>query len=166
MGAHFAKWRAVIAVGDGLPSRGYLEAAAHALARYAGASGIDLPQASSGGRGGRRHGEVCLPAVPAAVPGICILLGRPIRLNWPRPVLNALNVRFTPRTNLGVAVCQRLEQPALKIWQGKEAPRVAARKSSVSSSQLRHGLRAASNTIPRWKGDASMTTRIAQLEET
>jgi len=35
MGARFAKWRAVIAIGDGIPSRGSLEANAHALARYA-----------------------------------------------------------------------------------------------------------------------------------
>jgi fructose-bisphosphate aldolase class I len=35
IGARFAKWRAVIAVGDDLPSRSGLEANAHALARYA-----------------------------------------------------------------------------------------------------------------------------------
>jgi fructose-bisphosphate aldolase class I len=35
MGARFAKWRAVIVVGDCLPSRGCIEANAHALARYA-----------------------------------------------------------------------------------------------------------------------------------
>ena len=35
MGARFAKWRAVFAVGDGIPSRGCMEANAHALARYA-----------------------------------------------------------------------------------------------------------------------------------
>ncbi len=35
LGARFAKWRAVIAVGDGLPSAYCLEANAHALARYA-----------------------------------------------------------------------------------------------------------------------------------
>ena len=35
MGALFAKWRAVIALGNGLPSRGCIEANAHALARYA-----------------------------------------------------------------------------------------------------------------------------------
>jgi len=34
-GARFAKWRSVIAIGDGLPTRGCLEANAHALARYA-----------------------------------------------------------------------------------------------------------------------------------
>jgi fructose-bisphosphate aldolase class I len=35
MGARFAKWRAVIAVGAGIPSRGCIDANAHALARYA-----------------------------------------------------------------------------------------------------------------------------------
>ena len=35
MGARFAKWRAVIAIADGIPSRGCIEANAHALARYA-----------------------------------------------------------------------------------------------------------------------------------
>jgi fructose-bisphosphate aldolase class I len=35
MGARFAKWRAVIAMGEGLPSWGCIEANAHALARYA-----------------------------------------------------------------------------------------------------------------------------------
>ncbi len=35
MGVRFAKWRAVIAIGDGIPSRGCIEANAQALARYA-----------------------------------------------------------------------------------------------------------------------------------
>jgi len=35
LGARFAKWRAVITIGDGIPSRGNIEANAHALARYA-----------------------------------------------------------------------------------------------------------------------------------
>src|ERR1022692_181586 len=35
MGARFAKWRAVIAIGDDIPSRSCIEANAHALARYA-----------------------------------------------------------------------------------------------------------------------------------
>jgi fructose-bisphosphate aldolase class I len=35
MGARFAKWRAVFALGDGTPSRGCIEANAQALARYA-----------------------------------------------------------------------------------------------------------------------------------
>ncbi|MEJ2299191.1 MAG: fructose-bisphosphate aldolase class I [Woeseiaceae bacterium] len=35
LGARFAKWRAVITIGDGLPSAACIEANAHALARYA-----------------------------------------------------------------------------------------------------------------------------------
>ena len=35
MGARFAKWRAVIAIGDGIPSWGCIDGNAHALARYA-----------------------------------------------------------------------------------------------------------------------------------
>ncbi len=35
MGARFAKWRAVIAIGEGIPTRACIEANAHALARYA-----------------------------------------------------------------------------------------------------------------------------------
>jgi len=35
MGARFAKWRAVIGLGEGIPSRGCIEANAQALARYA-----------------------------------------------------------------------------------------------------------------------------------
>lgn len=35
MGARFAKWRAVIAIGNGIPSWGCMDANAHALARYA-----------------------------------------------------------------------------------------------------------------------------------
>ncbi len=35
MGARFAKWRAVIAIGDGIPTHYCVEANAHALARYA-----------------------------------------------------------------------------------------------------------------------------------
>ncbi len=36
LGARFAKWRAVITIGEGIPSRGCLEANALTLARYAG----------------------------------------------------------------------------------------------------------------------------------
>ena len=35
LGAVFAKWRAVITIGDGIPTRGCIEANAHALGRYA-----------------------------------------------------------------------------------------------------------------------------------
>src|SRR5665648_667065 len=45
MGARFAKWRAVIAVGDGIPSRGCIEANAHALASMQPRLGMPSPTA-------------------------------------------------------------------------------------------------------------------------
>ena len=38
LGARFSKWRAVITIGDGIPSLGCLKANAHALARFAALS--------------------------------------------------------------------------------------------------------------------------------
>ena len=38
LGARFAKWRAVIVIGDGIPTRFCVDANAHALARYAALS--------------------------------------------------------------------------------------------------------------------------------
>ena len=35
LGARFAKWRAVITIGEGIPSQSCIDANAHALARYA-----------------------------------------------------------------------------------------------------------------------------------
>ena len=63
MGARFAKWRAVIAIGDGIPSRSCIEANAHALARYAALcqeAGL-VPDRRTGSAHGRR-------AYPGAVP--------------------------------------------------------------------------------------------------
>jgi len=137
MGARFAKWRAVIAVGDGLPSGGCIDANAHALARYAavcqetGLVPIVEPEVLMGGEHTLERcyevteevirtvfnqlnaqrvmlegmivkpnmvlpGLTCsrqaavndvadatvrclLRVVPAAVPGDCVLVGRPIR---------------------------------------------------------------------------------------
>ena len=57
MGARFAKWRAVIAIGDGIPSRGCIEANAQALARYAALcqeAGL-VPDRRAGSADGRRR---------------------------------------------------------------------------------------------------------------
>ena len=81
MGARFAKWRAVITIGEGIPSRGCLEANAHALARYAALcqeTGLvpivepevlmdgdhTLEQCAQHNRGGVAHGV--RPTLPAA----------------------------------------------------------------------------------------------------
>jgi fructose-bisphosphate aldolase class I len=188
MGARFAKWRAVIAVGDGIPSRGCLEANAQALARYAalcqeaGLVPVVEPEVlMDGDHTLERCNEVteavlrmvfhelysqrvmlegmllkpnmvlpglacpeqetvdevadatvrCLSrSVPAAVPGIAFLSGgQPAELASAR--LNAMNARFEGRLPwaLAFSFARAIQQPALEIWQGKEANVPAAQRA-------------------------------------
>jgi fructose-bisphosphate aldolase class I len=188
MGARFAKWRAVIAIDEGIPSRGCIEANAHALARYAalcqeaGLVPVVEPEVLMDGahtleRCGRvtedvlrtvfSHlytqgvmleglilkpnmvlpGTTCpkqdsvddvadatvrclLRAVPAAVPGIAFLSGgQSAELASAR--LNAMNVRFKSRLPwaLAFSFARAIQQPALEIWQGKDAHLLAAQRA-------------------------------------
>ena len=188
MGARFAKWRAVIAVGDGIPSRGCIEANSQALARYAalcqeaGLVPVVEPEVlMDGAHTLERCGEVTeevlrtvfnqlctqrvtlegmilkpnmvlpglacpkqeavdevadatakclLRAVPAAVPGIAFLSGgQSAELASAR--LNAMNVRFKSRLPwaLAFSFARAIQQPAMEIWQGKEAHVLAAQQA-------------------------------------
>ena len=188
MGARFAKWRAVIAVGAGIPSRSCIEANAHALARYAalcqevGLVPVVEPEVLMDGEHTmERCGEVTeevlrtvfnqlytqrvalegmilkpnmvlpgltcpkqegvdvvadatvrclLRAVPAAVPGIAFLSGgQSGELASAR--LNAMNVRFKSRLPwaLAFSFARAIQQPAMEIWQGKEANVLAAQRA-------------------------------------
>ena len=63
-----------------------------------------------------------LRAVPAAVPGIAFLSGgQSSELATAR--LNAMNVKFKSRLPwaLAFSFARAIQQPALEIWQGKEA---------------------------------------------
>ncbi len=180
MGARFAKWRAVIAIGDGIPSRGCIEANAHALARYAalcqeaglvpvvepevlmdGAHslercrevteevlrtvfnqlytqrvmlegmilkpnmvlpGLTCPKQEAVDEVADTTVSCLLRAVPAAVPGIAFLSGgQSAELASAR--LNVMNVRFKSRLPwaLAFSFARAIQQPALEIWQGKDA---------------------------------------------
>jgi len=188
MGTRFAKWRAVIAISDGLPSRSGLEANAHALARYAALCqeaglvpvvepevlmdgdhtlerclkvteealrnvfiqlncqrvmlegiilkpnmvlpGLTCPQQASAEEVADATVQCLLRTVPAAVPGIAFLSGgQSAELASAR--LNAMNVRFKSRAPwaLAFSFARAIQQPALKIWQGKEANVAAAQKA-------------------------------------
>lgn len=79
LGARFAKWRAVFAVGEGIPGRGGVEANAHALARYAalcqeaGLVPIVEPEVLMDGA----HSiERCLEVTEAVLREVFIQLGR------------------------------------------------------------------------------------------
>lgn len=188
MGARFAKWRAVIAVGDGLPSWGCIEANAQALARYAalcqeaGLLPIVEPEVLMNGEHSLARcaavteqvlravfkqlyhqrvmlegmilkpnmvvpGLTCprqetvdevadatvrclLRAVPAAVPGIAFLSGgQSGELASAR--LNAMHVRFPSSLPWGLtfSFARAIQQPALEIWQGKEAHVLSAQQA-------------------------------------
>jgi len=187
-GIRFAKWRAVIAIGNGIPTRGCIEANAHALARYAalcqecGLVPVVEPEVLMDGghtleqcfkvteevlhtvfnqlyrQGVMLEGMILKPnmvlpgliclkqvssedvadatvkcllrAVPAAVPGIAFLSGgQSSELASAR--LNAMNVRFKSRLPwaLAFSFARAIQQPALEIWQGKEANVLEAQKA-------------------------------------
>ena len=188
MGLRFAKWRAVITVGDGIPSRGCIDANAHALALYAalcqeaGLVPIVEPEVLMDGdhtlercrvvteevlrtvfnqlytqrvmlEGMILKPNMVLPGltcpvqesvdevagatvrsllwtVPAAVPGIAFLSGgQSAELASAR--LNAMNVGFKSRMPwaLTFSFSRAIQQPALDIWQGREANVQAAQKA-------------------------------------
>jgi fructose-bisphosphate aldolase class I len=175
-------------VGDGIPSRGCIEANAQALARYAalcqeaGLVPIVEPEVLMDGghtldrcrevteevlrtvfsqlyrQGVTLEGMILKPnmvlpgltcpkqepvdevadatvtcllrAVPAAVPGIAFLSGgQSSELASAR--LNAMNVRFKSRLPwaLAFSFARAIQQPAMEIWQGKDANVVAAQQA-------------------------------------
>ena len=198
MGARFAKWRAVIAVADGIPSRGCIEANAHALARYAalcqeaglvpivepevlmdGAHslqrcrevteevlrtvfdqlyaqrvvlegmilkpnmvlpGLTCPNQETVDEVADATVECLLRAVPAAVPVVAFLSGGQSAL-LASARLNAMNARFKSRLPwaLAFSFARAIQQPALEIWQGKEANVSAAQASALPPCPVQSG---------------------------
>jgi fructose-bisphosphate aldolase class I len=200
MGARFAKWRAVIVIGDGIPSRSCIEANAHALARYAalcqeaGLVPVVEPEVlMDGGHTLERcrvvteevlravfnqldsqrvllEGMILKPnmvlpgltcptqesvdkvadititslwrTVPAAVPGIAFLSGgQSAELASAR--LNVMNHRFKTQLPwaLSFSYARAIQQPALEIWQGKEANVKAARQALLHRAKCNHAAR-------------------------
>lgn len=188
MGIRFAKWRAVITIGEGIPSQGCIEGNAQALARYAalcqeaGLVPIVEPEVLMEGAHTLEQcfevtekvlravfkqlytqrvmlegmllkpnmvlpGSTCtehvsveevadttvkclLHAVPAAVPGITFLSGGQ-SCELASAHLNAMNSKYKSRAPwaLGFSFARAIQQPALEIWQGKEANVAAAQQA-------------------------------------
>jgi fructose-bisphosphate aldolase class I len=200
MGARFAKWRAVIAIGEGLPSWGCIVANAHTLARYAALSQEEglvpvvepevimegehsLEQCCEVTDGVLRtvfselyaqrvalEGMVLKPnmvlpgiscssqptldevadatvncflrSVPAAVPVIAFLSGgQSPELASAR--LNAMNVRFKQRLPwaLAFSFARAIQQPAMKIWNGRQVNVVAAQQALVHRARCNQAAR-------------------------
>jgi fructose-bisphosphate aldolase class I len=206
MGARFAKWRAVLAIGDGIPSQACIEANAQALARYAascqeaGLVPIVEPEVLMDGEHTLEqcasvtenvlHSVFChlythrvrleemilkpnmvlpgltcpaqelvnavadatvrslLRVVPAAVPGIAFLSGgQSGELASAR--LNAMNVRFKLRLPwvLTFSFARAIQQPALEIWQGKEANVIAAQEALLDRARCNSAARRGEYTM-------------------
>jgi fructose-bisphosphate aldolase class I len=200
MGARFAKWRAVISIGDNIPTRSCIEANAHALARYAalcqeaGLLPIVEPEVLMDGNhtleqcrkvtedvlrnvfiqlncqrvlleGIILKPNMVLPGmacptqasvdevadvtmkslwrtVPAAVPGIAFLSGgQSAELASDR--LNVMNLRFKAQLPwaLGFSFARAIQQPALEIWQGKDANVLAAQHALVHRARCNRAAR-------------------------
>src|ERR1017187_9952056 len=200
MGARFAKWRAVIGIGNDIPSRSCIEANAHALARYAalcqeaGMVPIVEPEVLMDGdhslercrqvteetlrtvfiqlncqrvllEGMILKPNMVLPGltcpmqksvdevadttmkslwrtVPAAVPGIAFLSGgKSAELASVR--LNVMNLRFKTQLPwaLAFSFARAIQQPALEIWQGKEANVKAAQQALLHCTKCNRAAR-------------------------
>jgi fructose-bisphosphate aldolase class I len=200
MGARFAKWRAVITIGDGIPSRGCIEANAHALARYAALCqeaglvpvvepevlmdgdhslercrivteevlrtvfnqlnsqrvllegmilkpnmvlpGLPCPKQESVDEVANVTVKSLWRTVPVAVPGIAFLSGgQSAELASAR--LNTMNLRFNSRLPwaLSFSFARAIQQPALEIWQGKEANVPAAQRALLQRARCNRAAR-------------------------
>jgi fructose-bisphosphate aldolase class I len=83
-----------------------------------------------------------LRAVPAAVPGIAFLSGgQSPELASAR--LNAMNVRFKSRMPwaLAFSFSRAIQQPALEIWQGKDANVLAAQQALLQRARCNQAAR-------------------------
>jgi fructose-bisphosphate aldolase class I len=218
MGARFAKWRAVITIGDGIPSRSCVEANAHALARYAALCqevglvpivepevlmdgnhtleqcrvtteevlrsvfnqlnsqrvllegmilkpnmvlpGLTCPMQASVDEVANNTVKSLWRTVPAAVPGIAFLSGgQSGELASAR--LNTMNLRFNSRLPWGLAFsfARAIQQPALEIWQGKEANVKAAQQALLHRAKCNRAARRGEYTAAMEK----RSTRIPQF---
>jgi fructose-bisphosphate aldolase class I len=190
----------VPAIGDDIPSRGCIEANAHALARYAALcqeAGLDPVVEPEVPMDGDHTLEQCRAAteeilrtmfnqlnsqrvllegmivksnmvlpglacptqasvdevanitvkslwrtVPVAVPGIAFLSGgQPAELSSDR--LNIMNLRFKSRLPwaLSFSFARAIQQPALEIWQGKEANVKAAQQALLQRARCNRSAR-------------------------
>jgi fructose-bisphosphate aldolase class I len=218
MGARFAKWRAVIAIGDDIPSRSCIEANAHALARYAALCqearlvpvvepevlmdgdhtleqcraateevlrtvfnqlnsqrvllegmilkpnmvlpGLTCPTQASVDEVANITVKSLWRTVPAAVPGIAFLSGgQSGELASAR--LNTMNLRFNSRLPwaLAFSFARAIQQPALEIWQGKEANVKAAQQALLHRAKCNRAARRGEYTAAMEK----RSTSISQL---
>ena len=99
--------------------------------------GLNCITHSIRGRGGQHHGEEFMANRPRSRSGNRFPFGRTIRRTGLGP-LNTMNLRFNSRLPwaLSFSFARAIQQPALEIWQGKEANVPAATAGVASSRQV------------------------------
>ena len=188
MGARFAKWRAVITIGEGIPSNGCIEANANALARYAAlcqevglvpivepevlmegthdlqvcfnvtervlktvfhqlyqqrvmlegmilkpnmvTPGLQCPKQATVDEVADATIKCLLESVPAAVAGVAFLSGGQSG-ELASAHLNAMHVKYGSKLPwvLTFSFARAIQQPAMKIWNGKDENIAAAQQA-------------------------------------
>ena len=145
LGARFAKWRAVITIGDHIPSRYCIHTNAHALARYAkicqegGLTPIVEPEVLMDGDHDIDRCEqvttLTLNTVFDEVPGIMFLSGGQSEEDATAH-LNAMNAKFGPAPwKLSYSYGRALQQSCLKAWKGEAGNVDAAQEALIERAQ-------------------------------
>jgi len=173
LGARFAKWRAVIDVGSGIPSYTCVRANAHALARYAALCQAEdivpivepevlmdgvlkpnmiVPGKKSGKRASveevaERTVRVLKNCVPSAVPGIAFLSGGQSDEDATAH-LDAINRMGPLPWRITFSYGRALQAAPQKAWSGR-SENVAAAQRAFSHRARMNGLAA----LGQWKAD-------------
>ena len=105
-----------------------------------GASGIDLPRASNGRRGGRRHGDVSLADCSRRSSRHCVLVGRPTRgVGLGPSECHECSIQVATALGIGVLVCPRHPATGFGNLVGPGGQRESGPAGSLASGQVQSG---------------------------
>lgn len=153
LGARFAKWRTVISLGAGLPSRACIEANAHSLALYAAycqeASMVPIvePEVLMEGEHTMEQCHQVTEELLRAVfnqlytQGV-MLEGLILKPNMVLPGLSCSKLNLKRPWPLAFSFARAIQQPALEIWHGESKNIEAAQSALLHRAQCNQFARA------------------------
>jgi len=161
LGARFAKWRAVINIGESIPSGTCIESNAHALARYAalcqecGLVPMVEPEVIMDGDHDietcyevTESTVMCLKStVPAILPGVVFLSGGQTD-EQSTAHLDAMNQMGNLPWPLSFSYGRAMQQAALKLWAKDTKANIAKAQQTVYDRAKENGLAA----LGKWNG--------------
>jgi len=165
LGARFAKWRAVLTIGEGIPSRSCIEANAHALARYAalcqeaGMVPVVEPEVVMGGdhtlercrvvtEGVLRNVFIqlnCQGVLPEGMilkPNMVLSgLTCPTQASVDEVADTTMKSLWRTVPALAFSFARAIQQPALEMWRGEEANVRAAQQALLHRARCNRAAR-------------------------